>query len=39
MKQKNKVAATTNWPLTISLIVGCLNVIFTLNKALVNSFK
>ena len=30
MKQKNKVAATTNWPLTILLIVGCLTVIFPL---------
>ena len=39
MKQKNKVAATTNWPLTILLIVGCLTVIFPLYMALVIAFK
>ncbi len=39
MKQKNKVAATTNWPLTILLIAGCLTVIFPLYMALVIAFK
>lgn len=39
MKQKNKVAATTNWPLTILLIVGCLTVIFPLYMAFVIAFK
>ena len=39
MKQKNKVAAVTNWPLTILLIFGCLTVIFPLYMAVVIAFK
>ena len=39
MKKKNKVAAVTNWPLTILLIVGCITVIFPLYMAIVIAFK
>ena len=39
MKKKNRVAATTNWPLTILLIAGCLTVIFPLYMAIVIAFK
>ena len=39
MKKKNKVAATTNWPVTILLILGCVSVIFPLYMAIVIAFK
>ena len=39
MKKTNKVAATTNWPLTILLIAGCVTVIFPLYMAIVIAFK
>lgn len=39
MKKKNKVAAVTNWPLTILLIAGCITVIFPLYMAIVIAFK
>ena len=39
MKKKNKVAAATNWPVTILLILGCVTVIFPLYMAIVIAFK
>ena len=39
MKKKNRVAAETNWPLTILLILGCITVIFPLYMAVVIAFK
>ena len=39
MKKKNRVAAVTNWPLTILLIIGCVTVIFPLYMAIVIAFK
>ena len=39
MKKKNRVAAATNWPLTILLILGCITVIFPLYMAIVIAFK
>lgn len=39
MKKTNKVAAVTNWPLTILLILGCLTVIFPLYMAVIIAFK
>lgn len=39
MKKKNKVAAATNWPLTILLMIGCLTIIFPLYMAIIIAFK
>ena len=39
MKKKNKVAAATNWPVTILLILGGVTVIFPLYMAIVIAFK
>lgn len=39
MKKKNRVAAVTNWPLTILLIIGCVTVIFPLYMTIVIAFK
>lgn len=39
MNKKNKVAARTNWPVTILMFLGCITVIFPLYMAIVIAFK